>query len=184
MFKIETLKVKGSVADFLTEIQNIMGMKYLGSGINGRAFAVDNTEIIKVFYKDDAYRYFIKKLSKLKQENSFAPRINYVLKLKGNFETCYMVSMERLLGVNELKKPEREKFYEFQRFIERYISDDLPFPKKIIDPIFPKELIDILEIIETGTKKLRFACDLHAGNVMVRANGDYVITDPMVGDYD
>jgi hypothetical protein len=95
-----------------------------------------------------------------------------------------MVSMERLLCVDELKKPEREKFYEFQRFVEGYVSDNLPFPKKVVSPIFPKELVEINEIIETGTKKLGFAEDLHAGNVMVRANGDYVITDPMVGDYD
>jgi len=184
MFKIETLKVKGSVAHFLTEIQDIMDMKYLGSGVNGRAFAVDKTEIIKVFYKDDAYQYFIKKLSKLKRENSFAPRINYVLKLKGDFETCYMVSMERLLGVYDLKGEKLKKFLEFQSFVSNYVDDFLKFPKKIIDPILPKELVEIIKIIETGTKKLGFSSDLHAGNVMVRANGDYVIIDPMVGDYD
>lgn len=185
MFKIETLKVKGSVADFLDEMEQILEMKYLGSGVNGRAYKIDNDEIIKVFYRDDAYRYYIKKLSKLKEQNSFAPCINYVLKLKGTYETAYMVSMERLIEVTELKsKKERNEFYNFQNLIQDYVEDRLGFPKKIIDPIFPKELTDIVEIIETGTKRYLFANDLHAGNVMIRTNGQYVITDPMVGDLD
>lgn len=184
MFSIKKLKVNCDVQDFINDVLNIMEAKRLGSGVFGTAYDVGGDEIIKVFTYDSAYLYYLNKISKL-EGNSFIPKINFVLKITDGDETRYMVSMEKLKEFHSLKKksPERKTFLKFQKYVVDYVERMIDIPKDLYLETCPKDLKNVISIIDSAVNRNNsFGFDLHVGNIMVRANGDFVITDPIVGD--
>lgn len=189
MVKIQTIKVPGDASDHIKEIMDILGAKYHGSGVWGKVYKVDNEEVIKVFSDDRGYLHYLKGIAKLKQDNSFMPRINYIHKIVDEHkDVWYMVSMERLTDYTTLKARGRKDFHAFRDLVKEYVGDDwdveclglTDLPRELVEVALPDTLLAVMDVIKEGNYQHGLGFDLHTGNVMVRAGGDFVITDPLV----
>jgi formylmethanofuran:tetrahydromethanopterin formyltransferase len=92
--------------------------------------------------------------------------------------------MERLKTVWQLREGSKRKteFYDFMNFLDKSVDPDCKvIPDEIVQNVLPEELNDVLKIVVRGTKlsTIDLGYDLHSGNVMIRANGEFVITDPL-----
>jgi hypothetical protein len=184
MFEIQKINVDCDPKTFVKEILSVLHAREIGEGAFATAYSVGKDEIIKVFARDRGYLYFLKAISKSKKQNSFLPQINSVLRVKNGRKIVYMVSMERLKSVFQLREGSKRKteFYNFMNFLDKSVDPDHKvIPDEIVQNVLPEELNDVLKIVVRGTKLITIdlGCDLHSGNVMIRANGEFVITDPL-----
>jgi hypothetical protein len=184
MFEIQKIDVDCDPKTFVKEILSVLHAREIGEGAFATAYSVGKDEIIKVFERDRGYLYFLKAISKSKKQNSFLPQINSVLKVKSGRKIVYMVSMERLKSFFQLRDGSKRKteFSNFMNFLDKSVDPDHKvIPDEIVQNVLPEELNDVLKIVVRGTKLITIdlGCDLHSGNVMVRANGEFVITDPL-----
>ena len=184
MFEIQKINVDCEPKTFVKEILSVLHAREIGSGAFATAYSVGKDEIIKVFERDRGYLYFLKAISKTKKQNSFLPQINSVLRVKNGQKVVYMVSMERLKSYFKLKSDSKRKteFSNFMNFLSKSVDPDFKvIPDEIVRSVLPEELIKVVKIVVRGSKlkTIDLGCDLHSGNVMIRANGDFVITDPL-----
>jgi hypothetical protein len=184
MFEIQKINVDCDPKTFVKEILSVLHAREIGEGAFATAYSVGKDEIIKVFERDRGYLYFLKAISKSKKQNSFLPQINSVLRVKNGRKIVYMVSMERLKSYFQLRDGSKRKteFSNFMNFLDKSVDPDHKvIPDEIVQNVLPEELNDVLKIVVRGTKLITIdlGCDLHSGNVMVRANGEFVITDPL-----
>jgi hypothetical protein len=184
MFEIQKINVDCDPKTFVKEILSVLRARQIGEGAFATAYSVGKNEIIKVFERDRGYLYFLKAISKSKKQNSFLPQINSVLRVKNGRKIVYMVSMERLKSFFQLRDGSKRKteFSNFMNFLDKSVDPEFKsIPDEISQNVLPKELNDVLKIVVRGTKlsTIDLGCDLHSGNVMIRANGEFVITDPL-----
>jgi hypothetical protein len=184
MFEIQKINVDCDPKTFVKEILSVLHAREIGAGAFATAYSVGKDEIIKVFERDRGYLYFLKAISKSKKQNSFLPQINSVLRVKNGRKIVYMVSMERLKSYFQLRDGSKRKteFSNFMNFLDKSVDPDHKvIPDEIVQNVLPEELNDVLKIVVRGTKLITIdlGCDLHSGNVMIRANGEFVITDPL-----
>lgn len=184
MFEIQKISVDCDPNAFIKEVLSVLRARQIGEGAFATAYSVGKDEIIKVFERDRGYLYYLKALAKMKTQNSFAPVINSVIQVKKGRKSVYMVSMERLKSVWKLKTHSKQStmFYDFLDVVDNVADSEYnKVPKELISAILPDELNDVLKIVVRGTKlsTIELTNDLHAGNVMIRTNGEFVITDPL-----
>jgi hypothetical protein len=184
MFEIQKIDVDCDPKTFVKEILSVLHAREIGAGAFATAYSVGKDEIIKVFERDRGYLYFLKAISKTKKQNSFLPQINSVLRVKNGRKIVYMVSMERLKTVWQLREGSKRKteFYDLMNFLDKSVDPGFKaIPDEIVRGVLPEELLDVIKIVSRGTKlsTIELGYDLHSGNVMVRANGEFVITDPL-----
>ena len=184
MFEIQKISVDCDPNTFVKEVLSVLRARMIGDGAFATAYSVGKDEIIKVFERDRGYLYYLKALAKMKTQNSFAPVINSVLQVKKGRKSVYMVSMERLQPWTKLKTRAKRSamFYDFINFVDSVADSEYnTIPDELVSAILPDELNDVLKIVVRGTKlsTIELANDLHAGNVMIRTNGEFVITDPL-----
>ena len=184
MFEIQKINVDCDPKTFVNEVLSVLRARVIGGGAFATAYSVGKDEIIKVFERDRGYLYYLNALAKMKTQNSFAPVINSVIQVKKGQKTVYMVSMERLQPWTKLKSRSKQSamFYDFLNFVDKVADSKYnAIPKELVSAILPDELNDVLKIVVRGTKlkTIDLGCDLHSGNVMIRTNGEFVITDPL-----
>lgn len=184
MFEIQKISVDCDPKTFVKEVLSVLHARMIGDGAFATAYSVGKDEIIKIFERDRGYLYYLKALAKMKTQNSFAPVINSVLQVKKGRKSVYMVSMERLKPGQRLKIDSKRSgmFYDFINFVDSVADSEYnTIPDELVRATLPDELNDVLKIVIRGTKlsTIELANDLHAGNVMIRANGEFVITDPL-----
>lgn len=148
-----------------------LGLPELGHGLYSKVFAIPNTDkVIKVGARDQ-WPDFAKWATENGYAGTFAPKV-FSLKFK---EGYYIAVMERLVDtIAETVKTTRSTQSIIYNFLRNSWRDDEQ-PKEA------KEASDWLAFIE----KLRWAGlsnDLHDGNVMIRSDGQLVVTDP-ASDY-
>lgn len=181
MLEIQKIKVDCDPHIFVNEVLSVLRARKIGEGAFATVFSVGKNEIVKVFQKDRGYLYFLNAIRKTKKQNSFLPRINSVLQVKNGREILYMVSMERLKSVFQLREGSKlkDQFYNFMDFIGESVDESIS--DKIKQNVLSEELKYVMKIVDRGTRlnTIDLTCDLHSGNVMVRANGEFVITDPL-----
>jgi hypothetical protein len=96
--------------------------------------------------------------------------------------------MECLSNFDTLRGDERKDFHAFRDTVKEYVGDDwdeeclglTDLPRELQEAALPASLISVMDIIKEGNYRHGLGFDLHTGNVMVRAGGDFVITDPLV----
>ena len=184
MFEIQKISVDCDPKTFVKEVLSVLRARLIGDGAFATAYSVGKDEIIKVFERDRGYLYYLNALAKMKTQNSFAPVINSVIQVKNGRKSVYMVSMERLQPWTKLKSRSKQKkmFYDFLDLVDKLADSRYnAIPDELVSAILPDELTDVLKIVVRGTKlsTIELTNDLHAGNVMVRTNGEFVITDPL-----
>lgn len=153
------------------------GFKLIGSGAKGAAFSHKNYPyIIKLFSYDDGYMRYIK----FANQN---PNNRYVPKFKGQptkiFGEIYYVRVEKLEEIPP-KNPKiitlMQSFDLITRMLQRY--GHLNAEAKSLKP--NKDMMALCNFMYKTPSTV--APDLHAGNFMMRPNGDIVIIDPLIGD--
>lgn len=188
MVKMQTFKVKGDARNHISEIIEILGAKRSGAGAYATTYRVSSKEVIKVFSDDGGYLHYLQAISKM-TDNSYVPCINYIHKIVDEHrDTWYMVSMERLSDYTTLPHKGRVGFHDFRALVKEYVGDDWDseclgiqdLPRELVEVAVPNTLLQVMDVIKEGNHKLGLGFDLHSGNFMVRAGGDFVITDPLV----
>lgn len=188
MVKIQKVKVKGDARDHVKEIVEILGGDRTGSGIYGQAYKIGDDEIIKVFSDDRAYKYYLDAITKM-EDNPYVPQIGYILQVTDEHrDVWYLVSMERLRHYDAVPAKVRKQFHNFRDFVREFVGDDRDFettnitdvPRELVEAAVPDTLLMVMDVIKEGHDAKGMGFDLHTGNVMIRSNGDFVITDPLV----
>lgn len=184
MFEIQKISVDCDPKTFVKEVLSVLHARQIGDGAFATVHSVGKDEIIKVFERDRGYLFYLKALAKMKTQNSFAPVINSVLQVKKGRKSVYMVSMERLnhwskLGIDSKRST---MFFDFINFVDKVAAFEYnTIPDELVRATLPDELNAVLKIVVRGTKlsTIELGNDLHSGNVMIRTNGEFVITDPL-----
>lgn len=144
-----------------------LGFPQIGSGIFSNVFAFPNNpdKAIKVGKDDDAWPSYIKWATEKGYAGKFAPKVDS-LKFRDGF---YVAIMERLIATM------REIVYE---------GGDNSYQNRL----YQSEIIsrggkakDLIEFV-TDLRDAGLTGDLHPGNVMVRKDGQIVVTDPVAYD--
>lgn len=175
------------------------GYTFAGSGCYGVVYKKGN-HVIKVFNKNhnDAYLAFVEAVAATgNNDNPWFPKFNHLMTCspKHGEEWC-AVQMERLVEV----KHNSRKYGDFLEIV-----NDIDFGSNLDGSIRYAEAVGDKTMKEDRLKELdalvlrltnrqnhmndawvvlkdifkRFSPDIHSGNLMVRKNGEYVITDPV-----
>lgn len=147
-----------------------LGFKIIGSGMYARVFAIPNSDdkVIKVA-RNDAWPDYIKWATEHGYAGKFAPKV-YSLKFKDGFYIAVMEKLATTMDYLETVSTRNEQSRMFRTYIQRSIFDP-PVKKTKNTPV------DLVEFMD-NLMDARLANDLHASNIMVRNDGQIVVTDP------
>lgn len=183
------------------------GARRLSSGAFATAYLKSGRKpmVIKIGRMGDAYIEYAKKVILSKSTNPFLPKL-YSLTLykaqKGEnydeleYHEFYVVEMERLYELEEKHENNvgrivdmMEQLVEYNYSVDRWLKNNdigsfcVPGLLDIKVNIDKKALILLKDLRKVVMKALRAAgCgdwDIHDGNIMVRKNGQLVLTDPI-----
>ena len=173
MFNIEYIEVDQPVKHAQEIVSDLLGSRFLDSGAFAKVYRCGN-EILKIFEDDKGYLAYLEGLSKLQEVNSYAPVINYVkVFTKGN-KKVGLVSMESLIGAEDIHGLKYRDFRQVVHQIDAYLV------RGKSDYVIPEELVTLRNIIKNAKKVSRRGnYDIHIGNIMLRANNSLVVTDPL-----
>ena len=186
----------------------IKGARRLSSGAFATAYLKPGRKpiVIKVGSMGDAYIEYAKKVIQSKSKNPFLPKLHSLTLYKGKRELCdvdgldyhefYVVKMERLYDLQDKHENNIgricdmfEQIVEYNYSVDKWIKSNdygsfcvpgVIDVKVNIDKQALKLLKDLRRVV---MKALRVSgCgdwDIHDGNIMVRKNGQLVLTDPI-----
>lgn len=153
-------------------IQDVLGLEFLGSGYYSNVYAIDDRRALKVVKgTDNSYASFVKFIKE--QGNAFTcfPKIYY----SGKWADKEIYIIERLIDNTDENRQDRVLLSDYCRrraesnnsFISRFVA-------------FPQEFVQGVEALVQYFRSSdgELTLDIHADNVMLRHNGDPVITDP------
>lgn len=139
----------------------------LGKGMYANVFAIPNTDKVMKVARNDAWPVYIKWASENGHMGKFAPKVDS-LKF---FDGFYVAVMERLAGTMHDFEAFSTGHYKAYR---EAVSYGWSRPKR------PSRLGNYIQKLRDAG----LAGDLHPGNVMVRKNGQIVVTDPTSREFD
>ena len=188
--------------NLLNQIRDNMeenGFKFLGRGDYGITFMGKN-KVVKFFMDDPAYEDFVNKTKTLymnKYKNYF-PKFSPVYTIKLDDIEIKVLKTELLYELNDYDK---NLLNNYRGYFNDFVSYGLGSNAKPIKPnipnalsfwnkLSPKSQERIYEFVERFEKIIQilsdvhskygitYNLDIHGGNIMQRANGELVITDP------
>lgn len=183
------------------------GARRLGSGAFAVAYLKSGRKpvVIKIGRMGDAYIEYAKKVIQSKSKNPFLPKIHSLTLYKAErgdgycdneYHEFYVVEMEKLYDLEDKHKDNvgrivdmMEQLVEYNYSVNKWLKNNdygsfcvpgVIDVKVNIDKKALKLLKDLRKIV---MKALRVSgCgdwDIHDGNIMVRKNGQLVLTDPI-----
>lgn len=170
--KQDYFKRQESLENFARSLKR-HGFKLLGQGSFGITFEKPGYPwVIKVFTSDNPYKHFLDYVI-AHQDNPHLPKI------KGKFikinDITFAVRIEKLKSV-KYDNP-------VVMALDKIIGDpsDEGINKSLRDWLRKKypRMLEVLKDLRKSTKKMEFNWDTHDENVMQRADGTIVITDPL-----
>lgn len=161
------------------------GFKKLGSGSFSMVYAKEGSDkCIKVCYRLDAWMDYISWAAKKGYCGTFAPRVYSYKYFKGKGDPFYLAVMERLdkeTGAIDDSHPQAFAYRAFTwgyRSPKAYANDNYKKCLEIMNPGMSVFVKDFAEFALTRHP------DIHQGNFMVRKDGSFVATDPIMGGAD
>ncbi|SRR5258706_488059 len=140
------------------------GYNSIGKGLYANVFAKPNSDHVVKVAGFDNWPTYIKWATKNGYAGKFAPKVKS-LKFYDNF---YVASMERLVGtLNEFESFSSIHHALYWDITRRHWNDETP-----------SEATDLIAFV-SELKYAGLANDWHKGNVMVRKDGQIVVTDPL-----
>jgi len=141
-----------------------LGCELLGSGLYSRVYAIPNTDkVIKVGDLDE-WPSYIKWATDNGHAGKFAPKV-YALKFHDDY---YVAIMERLVcTINEMRN-EGRRTDQVKAYHNLHNADC--------------EALDLIGYVDE-LRANRLSGDLHGGNLMLRHDGQLVVTDPVSGGF-
>lgn len=121
------------------------------------------------------------KLARVHQDNPFFPKVHWASIFNDGKERYFVVKLERLHEGNDFiveRKLHPPMWWMIHQFIQRCIIKEDYFQDKFMGIPVPKMLLDFLAIIKSAFRKNDFKWDIHEDNMMMRGDGQLVITDP------
>lgn len=152
------------------------GFKRLGSGVFSTVLAKDgHKRVIKVVRRPDGWINYVHWAAQIGEAGHFAPKVFSYKKIKGRLNNFSVAVMERL-EYTLSDAPEEHALKILPDLLYRAEKNDMA--QSFADVLAPG-LVEFLK--KMGEKwKIPFAnFDLHGGNLMVRANGGFVVVDPV-----
>ena len=165
-------------------LSKIVPHQQLATGSYGVVIITPNNYVYKLWTEDDAYDEFVE-LCQKNQNLPFIPKIyknknvkNVFLRNETSPETIKVLKMEKLKPIPETLVANWSAFnnacndFEYDDGIFKALIDDVQFLKFIKDVIFGW-------LKEQTNTEIDFS---HHGNIMLREDGQYVLTDPFVSN--
>lgn len=161
------------------------GFKKLGSGSFSMVYAKEGSgKCIKVCYRLDAWMDYISWAAKKGYCGTFAPRVYSYKYFKGKGDPFYLAVMERLEGDVGNVKDDHPQAFTYRAFSwgarneMAHANDNYMRCLEVLNPGMPQFVKDFSEFCKTKHP------DFHTGNFMVRKDGSFVATDPIMGGAD
>jgi hypothetical protein len=132
----------------------------VGKGIYANVFAIPNTDKVIKVAREDAWPDYIKWSTENGYAGKFAPKV-YSLKF---YDGWYVAIMERLVATIKEFHGASEQYQQYSDHIQPYHLDEDG----------PEDLLSFVK----NLRDAGLAGDMHPGNVMVRKDGQIVVTDP------
>ena len=174
---VESIRVSGTYGEFrIKELQEVLGVKFLGSGAYSNVFQVGDKALKIVKESDKAYASFVRFLRKEGYKYSCFPKVYY--SGKWGVRDVYMI---------ELLEEADDENYNERSFLASLAQDvfntrEGVTPKKNRFVNVPDDFYEGMKALrkyyEEFRRKEEFSIDLHSGNVIIRQNGTPVIIDP------
>jgi len=179
------------------------GMKYIGEGAFATVYGKPRgTSVIKIGSMGDNYISYAKEVVKNKTPNPFLPKISKLTIVKtGNDcyrDDFYIVEMERLIPLYDYsKRMYKGNIDDLMSLFSDMLEEDVPARVAVksrtmeiglpgifkvnlaIKPNVVKHLSHLVRIINRSVRSSDGSTDIHSGNVMLRSNGQLVMTDPI-----
>lgn len=152
------------------------GYKILGEGAFSTVLAKDGHErVIKVIRRPDGWINYIHWAAQIGEAGHFAPKVFSYKKIKGKRKDFAVAVMERLSYTLDDAPQEHEK-----KLLPGLIwrATDNAMARKFTEVLVPG-LMDFLAKMASQYEIPIRNFDLHGGNMMLRANGEFVIVDPV-----
>jgi hypothetical protein len=171
-----SFKSRGKImnkSDYINKLQE-KGFELLGRGLHSNVFAVPYTDSVIKVGNADEWPDYIQWSIQNGYNGKFAPKVSS-LKFKDGY---YVAIMERLVAtISEIKNEIRNsgKGGLYNNSITKLANEVDKFRYNPEGGIDAPELQDFVATL----KKKRLANDLHDGNIMVRKDGQLVVTDPV-----
>jgi hypothetical protein len=194
---IETITFKSEQEASRLRLAANCGGKFLGSGAFARTY-LKGSEVIKVGREGDAYIQYAKQVIKANSRNPFLPKLfgltiyKPAKNLEWGCDGFYVVRMERLYELNSKHKDEAvgaivnafEQIVEYNYSLKKWTDrhDPICIPGLFeVKATFNKRALKWLKHARSiVTKASKYGdWDIHDGNIMVRKNGQLVLTDPI-----
>jgi hypothetical protein len=165
-------------------LSKVVPHKQLATGSYGVVIITPNNYVYKLWTEDDAYDEFVE-LCQKNQNLQFIPKIykhknvkNVFLRNESSPQTIKVLKMEKLKPIPEnlvanwraLLNARHDSKYDDIMF--NVLIDDKPFLKFVKEVIFGW-------LKEKTNTEIDFS---HNGNIMLREDGQYVLTDPFVSN--
>jgi len=177
------LETRAEIADFLRMLCG-HEVRFLKKGRYGCVYSNRATgTIIKVGDADNNEGYLAYlRLARQNQDNPFFPQIHYAaLFADGDGgERYFVVKMEKLIeGKNYLKRRlHMPGWWRVSQFIQKSAMKEGYELDNFLGQQTPTTLKDYMWILKQAFRGNSFKWDIHGDNMMMRENGQLVITDP------
>lgn len=181
------------------------GAKYLGSGAFATTYLKSgrNPHVVKIGSMGDAYIEYAKKVIQSKSKNPFLPKLYSLTLYKAigenlpeiEYNEFYVVKMERLYDLEDKHENNigrivdmMEQLLEYNYSVDKWMKSNeygsfsVPGVLEVKTVVNRKALTLLKDLRKIVMKALRNGCgdwDIHDGNIMVRKNGQLVLTDPI-----
>lgn len=152
------------------------GFKILGSGAFATVLGKEGSDrVIKVIRTPDGWINYIAWAAKIGQAGKFAPRVFSYKKIKGRNKDFSVAVMERLSYTLE-DTPEEHAMKILPGLLWRAETNGMA--AKFTEVLAPGLLAFMLQMGQQWRIPIQ-NFDLHPGNLMVRADGSFVVVDPV-----
>lgn len=159
-------------------LPDVIGLECLGRGAYSTAFAIDERKVLKITRREDnGYESFIRFLKAEGRKYSAFPKVYY----SGEWEGDKVYIIERMETISDSNLADRDFLAQYCRdFMDRRNSTQV---SRFVN--VPEDFNLALAALKNWYRESRRSrseesiyFDLHNENVMIRPNGQPVITDP------
>lgn len=176
-FEFKRFSVKGKPFNdgysFIKALEK-RGFKTLGSGAFSTVLGKDGSDrVIKVIRQADNWIDYIQWAAKKGEAGKFAPKVYSYKQIKGKKKDFSVAIMERL-EYTFYKAPEDHALKILPELM--YRANDNPMAASFSDILAP----GLRKYLEELNKDFN-SHDFHPGNLMIRKDGSFVISDPVAG---